>query len=165
MTDLIKRDLLKEMDIDAILDLDASQIEDVAERAMFPTAQYQLLCTEAGVEAGTESSGAFIQVKFELVACVELANAEDADAEPEAGTMYQERYYRGFGMERFKTVYGDLLEELGEGATMRELLEAMPNTSWESYIEHKSRINKDTQEKREFNEMNTHLTSLIGETA
>lgn len=168
MTDTIKRDVLKEMSIDAILDLGVDQIQEIAERTLLPSAQYQLHCTDAGVEAGTESSGAYIQVELEVVATVELVNPEDAELTPEDGTKFRPRYYTGYGIENFKTTFSDLAEQLeeqnGTPPTVREILEAIVGTSWETLIEHKQRKDKETGELKEFNEMNPHLTALIGAT-
>lgn len=164
----LARDILKSLDMDAILDLTVDQIADVAERQLFPTAQYQLNCIDATVEAGTESSGAYVLVKFEVAAVIELASPEDADQEPEVGAPFSVRYYPGYGIENFKTTFSDLVEELkaalGVEPTVRQILEALPATSWHTLIEYRTRKDKETQEVKAFNEMNTHMTSLIGAT-
>lgn len=165
-TETIKREVLKEMDIDALLNVAVNEIQEVSERVLFPSAVYQTLVIKGEVEAGTESSGAYIAVTHEVVAVVELSDDKDAESAPEVGTHYTERYYPGYGFENFRTVYRDACQllEAGDAARLGELLEALPNTSWETLIEHKSRTDKETKEVKWFNQINPHATFMIGDT-
>lgn len=162
-TNTINREAMKSMNIDDILEMSVQDIADLAERITWPTGEYQYAVTVGEVDAGTETSGAFLKVAIELVAITEL---EDPEAEaPEVGTIMEMRFYQGYGIEKFKTTFGErsdqLEDELGAAPTIGQLLEGIVGTSWSGLIEAKSRKDKEDETKRiEFNEVHPHLQAL-----
>ena len=156
----IQRDAMKNIAIDDLLEMGIDQINDVLERVIWPTGQYQFLVTAADVIQATETAGAYINIKHELVAISELDKEDEADSAPEAGNVLEIRYYPGYGIENFKTTYGDLIETLEGTPTVREMIEAIVGTSWEGLVEHRQRKDKETGETRHSNQINAHYNNL-----
>ena len=156
----IARDAMKDIAIDDLLEMSVDQINDVLERVMWPTGQYQYSIVKAEVVQQTETSGAYINVQHELVAVLELDDPEQAEIAPEAGTLLDIRYYPGYGIENFKTTYGGLIEAMEGTPNVREMIEALEGTSWTGLVEHRTRTDKATGDRKEFNQINAHYNEL-----
>lgn len=170
MSNAIDRKVLKEMDIESLLDLSADQVSDIAELVPFPTVLVQLTVTKGEVDPGAESGKPFIAVSTEINDIIEWDDAvsEEEQGDHEiVGRTVSQRFYTGFGIESFKTTFTDLVQALeqanGQAPTIRDILENLEGTTWNALVEYKSNKNKDTGEVRYFNQINMHHCRLAGE--
>ncbi len=153
MSQLIANETLSQMDVDALLEVDVNNIEEVAEFVPMPTGMYRFTVGTPSIEEVGKNNSKAIKVPFTLTECVEVGNPDnEEDVEivattfAEGGTVVQNENFflessnsskTAYGVRSFVTIFKQLLEA-GQTANVSQLIEYAAGSSGEALIEKSS---------------------------
>lgn len=174
MSQVLTRDQLAAMDVDALLNLGFDQIAMVEGYKPLPTALYNIELVSAGMEAVGADETPAVVFGLKVHEVVEFDKKED-EATFDVSKLpldYKENFFltkkdgsvSTYSVEMIRTVFGPVSEQLGLNSTkdLIEYINANPGTMVQGIIKHRVYKNKDTAELKESNQLDLTGLSLLG---
>ena len=154
----LSRELMKEMSIESLLGVTAGDIEQLKELAASRAfmGQFGIIKLSLQPSEGDNKGHVAMQYKVNAVLGLEETNPYNLP-EPEEGSVYTERFYPGYGIQRLARI----MEQCAEpGTSIQAFIEAGEGSEFTAMVKCRARKDQDTKEVKYFNEVD--VFSMIG---
>lgn len=156
--EVLTRDLLKEMNIESLLSVTASDIEVLKELATVRAFMGQFTILKVSMQPSEGDNKGHIAMQYRADAIIEQEETNPHKLpDAEEGAIFTERFYPGYGIQRLAQIMGHCSPE---GTTLMQFIESAEGINFHAMVRAKSRKDQDTKEVRYFNELD--VFSMIG---